>query len=70
VSAEVYSAEIFAPDGTSQGSINMTGVTDDLRARELAQIRAKEWLQTSSFDNVTIQISRNGRGLSPMKVSR
>ncbi|HUZ90563.1 MAG TPA: hypothetical protein VMU78_01475 [Methylocella sp.] len=72
MSAEIlfYSAEISAPDGTNHGPLDMTGAKNDSHALELALVRGKEWLQTSGFDHVTIQISSNGRGLSPVKVSR
>jgi hypothetical protein len=42
-----YPAEIFAPDGTSQGTLEMADAKDDAQARALAQTRGKEWLQTS-----------------------
>ena len=43
---------------------------DDVHACELARSLGETSLRDNGFDYVTIQISHNGRWLSPLKVSR
>jgi hypothetical protein len=65
-----YSAEIFAPDGTPQGSLDLDATKDDAQAQALARTRGEEWLRDCGFDHATVQISCDGRGLSPLELSR
>ena len=65
-----YAGEIFAPDGVSQGSLDLSDAKDGTHARELAHSRGKEWLQATGFARVTIGVSYDGHELLPVRVSR
>jgi hypothetical protein len=65
-----YTASIFDEAGEDQGPLDISGAQDDEQARDHAKREGLKWLVENGATRATIQISCDGRGLSPVEVHR